>query len=104
MNILTIFLQETPSAGFGIQNMLFFLGIILIFYFFMIRPQTKRQKEERIFRESLGKGDKVHTIGGIHGIIVTLEENTVILKIDDTTKIRIEKSALRAAPAPAEKK
>ena len=104
MNILTILLQETPSPGFGPQQIFFFVGILLIFYFFMIRPQTKRQKEERIFKESLSKGDKVHTIGGIHGKIVTLEETSVILQIDDSTKIRIEKSALRAAPAPVEKK
>ena len=102
MELANILLQA--PGGSGMTQLIMFGAIGFIFYFFMIRPQTKRQKEERIFRESLGKGDKVHTIGGIHGKIVTMEETTVILQIDDTTKIRIEKSALRAAPAPVEPK
>ena len=108
MQLLTILLQDAGAGaggmGMGMGNMLFFLGIILIFYFFMIRPQTKKQKEERLFREALTKGDKVITIGGLHGKISALEEHTAILQVDDSTKIRVEKSALRAAPAPAEKK
>jgi preprotein translocase subunit YajC len=70
------------------------LVIMLIFYFFMIRPQVKRQKELRTFRESLAKGDKVVTTGGIYGKIVEIKDNTVIMQIDDNVNIRVDKAAI----------
>ena len=76
------------------MSMLPLLLIIVVFYFFMIRPQMKRQKEIRKFRESLAKGDKVVTNGGIHGIIAGLEEKTALLQISDNTKIKIDRSAI----------
>jgi preprotein translocase subunit YajC len=76
-------------------SIVFMLGIMLVMYFFMIRPQMQRQKKERIFREGLKKGDSVMTIGGIHGRIVTLEDKTALIEIDKDVKIRVEKVALR---------
>jgi len=68
-------------------------GMFVIMYFFMIRPQMKRQKEARKFREGLAKGDSVVTIGGIHGKIVDLNERTVLLAIDGA-KMRVERTAI----------
>lgn len=79
--------------------MSFFLligGMFLIMYFFMIRPQVKKQKDSKKFREGLAKGDKVVTIGGIHGKVVDMNDRTVLLQIDGA-KIRVEKSALNPA-------
>jgi len=70
------------------------LIIIVIFYFFMIRPQVKRQKELRKFRESLAKGDKVVTTGGIYGKIVEVKDNIVVMQIDNEVNIRVDKSAV----------
>ena len=67
--------------------------IVLIFYFFMIRPQMKKQKEQKKFREALKNGDKVVTIGGIHGKILEVTETNVLLSVDNG-KIRVEKSAI----------
>lgn len=104
MNHILILLQaETASPGGlgGMEQFLFFGGIIAIFYFFMIRPQQKKAKEERKFRESLSKGDKVVTIGGIHGQVESLDETSALVKVDSNTKLRFDKTALRPA-APAE--
>lgn len=67
--------------------------IVLIFYFFMIRPQMKKQKEQKKFKESLAVGDKVVTIGGIHGKILELGDTNVLLAVDNG-KLRVEKSAV----------
>lgn len=67
--------------------------IVLIFYFFMIRPQMKKQKEQKNFREALKVGDKVVTIGGVHGKILEVTDSNVLLSVDNG-KLRIEKSAI----------
>lgn len=68
--------------------------IIVVFYFFMIRPQMKKQKEIAAFRNSLQKGDKVVTTGGIYGKILEIKDNTVLLQVDDNVKLRVDKAAL----------
>ena len=72
--------------------------IFVIMYFFMIRPQKKRQKKIEDFRKSLGVGNQVVTAGGIHGTIREVNEanNTVVLEIDKNVKITIEKSSIYA--------
>lgn len=67
--------------------------MIIVFYFFLIRPQTKKQKELKKFRESLKPGDKIVTIGGIHGKILEIAESTILIQ-SDSSKLRIEKSAV----------
>jgi preprotein translocase subunit YajC len=68
--------------------------IIGIFYFLIIRPQNKKQKETRKMLEALKKGDKVVTIGGIHGTISSVKEKSVLLKVDDNVKIEFARSAI----------
>jgi len=84
-----------PTEGQSpLTSFLPLLLIIVIFYFFMIRPQMKRQKELRKYRESLQKGDKVITTGGIYGRVDGLKDNYVIVEIDKDVKIKIDKSAI----------
>ncbi|MFC0263079.1 preprotein translocase subunit YajC [Fontibacter flavus] len=89
-----ILLQADTS---GIMGQVFLFGsIILIMYFFMIRPQQKKQKETKTFLESIKKGDNVVTIGGIHAKIYSVEGDTVTLELDKGIKIKVEKSAISA--------
>lgn len=75
-------------------NIIFLVGIGVVIYFFMIRPQQKKQKEQRGFIESIKKGDMVVTIGGIHAKVFAVEDATVILEIDKGVKIKFEKTAI----------
>jgi preprotein translocase subunit YajC len=100
MNIQSILLfaqqQATggKSGGSG-YSMLIFLGLmIVVFYFFMIRPQQKKQKQVQQFRENLKKGDKIVTIGGIHGKITDVQDTTFTIEIGDGIKVTIEKAAV----------
>lgn len=68
--------------------------LIVVFWLFFIRPQSKRQKEEQKFRNELKKGDKVTTIGGFHGKIVEVKEHTFIVSLAPDTNVEIEKSAI----------
>ncbi|MGD1841278.1 MAG: preprotein translocase subunit YajC [Thermonemataceae bacterium] len=92
-----ILLQANTSSGTGgLANLLLIGGMIIVFYFFMIRPQQKRQKEQKKFRESLKVGSKVVTIGGMHGKIISMQEETIVLEVDRSTKLTFEKSAVSA--------
>jgi preprotein translocase subunit YajC len=70
------------------------LLIIVVFYFFMIRPQMKKAKDHKKFVAELKKGDKVITLSGIHGKIVDLNDTTFLIEVESGTKIRFEKSAV----------
>ncbi|MCQ2595660.1 MAG: preprotein translocase subunit YajC [Treponemataceae bacterium] len=78
----------------GLMSMLPILLIFVIFYFLLIRPQNKKQKETEKMIAALKKGDKVVTIGGIHGVVTSTKEKTVIVKVDDNTKIEFTRSAI----------
>ncbi|NOX87994.1 MAG: preprotein translocase subunit YajC [Calditrichaeota bacterium] len=86
------------GGGNPIMAFLPFILIIVIMYFLMIRPQSKRQKEKQKMLDALKKGDNVITMGGIHGKVVgfTDDNKTVILKIDDNVKVNVERSAITA--------
>jgi preprotein translocase subunit YajC len=86
--------SEGASGGFGMEQLIMFGAIGLVFYFFMIRPQMKKQKEAKQFKESLVKGSKIITIGGIHGKIVELKEETVVIEVEGGNKLKMEKSAI----------
>jgi preprotein translocase subunit YajC len=68
--------------------------ILVVFYFFFIRPQTKKNKELKKFREELKKGDKVVTIGGVHGKVLEIKDTTVVLEVGNQLKMTFEKSAI----------
>jgi preprotein translocase subunit YajC len=97
-NLLSILLMAPQSTGGNSQSSwLSFLPLILIvvvFYLFFIRPQMKRSKDQKKFRESLEKGQKVITIGGIHGRIVEIQDTTVTIEVEGQVRLRIEKSAV----------
>tara|TARA_B100000508_G_scaffold141095_1_gene146753 strand:- start:29812 stop:30096 length:285 start_codon:yes stop_codon:yes gene_type:complete len=80
--------------GGGSSQIIMLLLILGVFYFFMIRPQMKKQKELKKFRENLAVGDKVVTIGGIHGKILEVNDTNVLLSCEGSSKVRVEKSAL----------
>jgi len=94
MNIMTI-LQAAPAAQAGSQwSMWIMLALIfVVMWFFMIRPQRKQQKELQNFRDSLKKGDKVVTIGGIYGTVCEIKEGSVLIEVDNNVKIRVSKQA-----------
>lgn len=95
MNLLNnILLAATNGEGGGLTAFLPLILIIVVFYFFFIRPQLKKQKDARVYRESLKKGDKVITIGGIHGKITEVQEKTFTIEVAPDIKFRIEKSAV----------
>jgi len=99
------------SSGGGGQlvSLLVTFGlIIVIFYFLIIRPQSKKQKETKGMLEALKKGDKVVTAGGMRGSIHSLKEDTVVVKVDDNTKLEFNRSAISSVinpnrPAPKAK-
>jgi preprotein translocase subunit YajC len=82
--------------GQGANGIVMMLLIVVVFYFFMIRPQMKKQKELKKFRENLKVGDKVVTIGGVHGKILELTDTTVLIN-SEGSKIRFEKSAISSS-------
>lgn len=94
MNFL-VFLQQPAGAGTGNWSFLVMMGLIfVVMYFFMIRPQQKKQKELIKFRSSLAKGDKVITAGGIYGKVVEISDNYVFIEIDSNVKIKVDKSSI----------
>ena len=77
-----------------LPQILMFAAIGFVFYFFMIRPQQKKQKDQQKFINDIKKGDEVVTIGGMHGKVSEISDNYVILDVDRGTKIKFEKSAI----------
>lgn len=87
----------TGAAGGGASSwsMLIVMPlIILVFYFLVMRPQNKKQKEAKKMLESLRKGDRIVTIGGLRGTVVSVKDDAVVLKVDDNTKLEYSKSAV----------
>jgi preprotein translocase subunit YajC len=102
MNLLTIFLFGPPADGQQGSSIMSFLPLILImvvFYFFFIRPQMKKAKDQRKYREALKKGDKIITVGGIHGKIADVNETTLLIEVEGGNKLLIEKSAVVMDPS-----
>lgn len=90
--MLNIILQQQPQSSIG--TWIIFPAMILIFYFFMIRPQQKKAKEQRKFIDEIKTGDYVVTIGGAHGYIAELDGDTFILEVEKGGRIRFNKSAI----------
>ena len=99
-DLLTILLmapQQEGGEGSGWMSFLPLILIIVVFYFFFIRPQMKKSKDQKKFRASIQKGQKVLTIGGIHGRIVEMQETTVTLEVENGVRFRVEKSAIASS-------
>ena len=101
MNTHFILLADSPGGDIFGSPIILLVGMFIIMYFFMIRPQMKKQKEAKSFREALSKGDKVVTIGGIHGTILEINEANVLIQVE-TGKMRVDKAALSANNASSE--
>ncbi|QKG58437.1 preprotein translocase subunit YajC [Hymenobacter sp. BRD128] len=101
MTFLTLLLQA-PASGSGIMQLIFPAAIGLVLYFFMIRPQQRKTSEAKAFRESLVKGTRVVTIGGLHGLLVEVGPETVLLEVERGQRLRFDRSAIaRVAGSPA---
>ncbi len=95
MSDLLLVLLMAPKEGENpLISLLPLVLVIIVFYFFMIRPQMKKQKELRKFREGVKKGDKIITIGGIYGKVVEVADATVIIEVEGKQRLKIDKSAL----------
>jgi preprotein translocase subunit YajC len=98
--VLPLLLGAPQGAGAGggpssmISTFVPFILIIGIFYFLIIRPQNKKQKETQKMLSALKKGDKIITVGGVHGVISTVRESSVVVKVDENTKIEFSRSAI----------
>ncbi|SEI79061.1 protein translocase subunit yajC [Dyadobacter koreensis] len=91
---LSILLQAAGGSQAMIYQVVMWVGIIGVFYFFMIRPQQKKQKEQKELLNSIKKGDQVVTIGGIHARVYNVEETLVTLELDKGVKLTVDKAAI----------
>ncbi len=96
MTILSNMILLGATGGGNYMTFLFLGGTMLIFYFFFIRPQSQKAKQQRKFLEDLKKGDKVVTAGGIHGKILKVDETTMLVEVDSNVKMRFDKSVISA--------
>jgi len=91
-------LMASPSGGAEGGNpmgmLLPLVAVLVIFWFFMIRPQAKRQKELKKFRDSLQKGDSIVTAGGIYGKVVSVKDFQIVIQVDENTKLTVDKSSV----------
>ena len=92
--MFTVLQAAAQPQGGGWTMWVMLALIFVVMWFFMIRPQRKQQKELQNFRDSLAKGDKVVTIGGIFGTVVEVKEDSVLMEVDNGVKIRVSKQAI----------
>lgn len=96
---------QAAAGGADYSGIIMIVGLILVFYFLMIRPQQKKQKEIRKFREGLKKGDNIITAGGIHGKIKEVKDDSFLVSVSDNTVLRIDKgSVYPPQPTPRSRK
>lgn len=92
---LSILLMSSPGGESNPMTSIIFLILIFgVFWLFMIRPQMKKQKAQAKFKDSIGKGDKIITIGGVHGKIIEVGETTFIIEVEGQNRLKIEKTAV----------
>ena len=94
--IFMLTLQQTATQGNAFMQFLPLILIVIVFWFFMIRPQMKRQKELKKYRDELKKGDKVITAGGIYGVVKEIKETTLLIEVDGNVTLRIDKNMVVA--------
>lgn len=104
MSTLNSILLQSAGAGGGLSSMLMIVAMIAIFYFVMIRPQSKKQKELKRQREAMQKGDRVVTAGGIHGRIRNIKQNTIMVEVAPGMELEFDKASIYPAGEPAQEK
>ena len=97
-DLLNMMLMGTPpgggQGGGSYQSIIMLVLIVVVFYFFMIRPQVRRQKELKNFRESLKKGDRIITTGGIYGKINNISDNIITIDVGNNVTMKVDKNAV----------
>jgi preprotein translocase subunit YajC len=99
VTILAMFLMAQPQGGGSttdslVSTLIMFAVIIGIFYFMILRPQQKRQKERQKMLDAVKKGDKVVTAGGLHGTVAGLDDKTILLQVAENVKMKFDRSAV----------
>jgi len=102
MNVLNVLLMAPQGGGESnpYSGMIMMVLLIGVFYFFFIRPQQKKAKETKKFREALKKGDKVVTIGGIHGKVLEISDTTVTIEVEGQGRLKLNKDAVNPFDEP----
>lgn len=93
---------QATAAGADYSGIIMIVALIAVFYFLMIRPQQKKQKEIRKFREGLKKGDNIITAGGIHGKIKEIKDDSFLISVSDNCVLRIDKGSVYPSAADAQ--
>jgi len=91
---ILLFMPSEGEEGGGIMSFLPLILIVIVFYLFFIRPQMRKSKEQKKFRENIKKGDKIITIGGIHGKILEIKDNQILIDAGNQVKLTLDKSAV----------
>ncbi|MEM1043783.1 MAG: preprotein translocase subunit YajC [Bacteroidota bacterium] len=92
---LSFFLLQVAPEGGGLVGLLLpFLLVFVVFYFFIIRPQKKREDTRKAMISAVKKGDRIVTIGGVHATVTKVDENSVLAQVDDNVKLRFDKNAV----------
>lgn len=87
-------LLQASGQGSNFSSLILLAGVAIVFYFFMIRPQQKKQKDQKKFLEEIQRGDQVVTIGGIHGKILSVEDDKVVIEVDKGVKLVVLKGSI----------
>ncbi|MCC3376933.1 preprotein translocase subunit YajC [Cohnella sp. REN36] len=99
-----LYLADNAGGSSLLMTLLPFVLMFVIFYFLLIRPQQKKSKDRNSMLRALKKGDKVTTIGGLHGSIDQITDDTIVLKVNDVTKLTFERSAINNVTARSQEK
>ena len=94
LNTIILMMGQGEGKGGGMQTIIMMVAIVGIFYFFMIRPQMKKRKEQAIFRNEMKKGDKVMTMGGIHGKVSQIKDDSVVIEVEGQGRLKVLKDAI----------
>ncbi|MFO8030206.1 MAG: preprotein translocase subunit YajC [Cyclonatronaceae bacterium] len=92
--LFLLFLTDPEGGGSGFTSLIFLAAIFLVFYLFIIRPQSKKQKEIQNKVSEMKKGDKVVTSGGVIGIVASIEDDSIMMEIDKDVKVKLLKNAI----------
>jgi preprotein translocase subunit YajC len=87
-------MPQSGGGGGSASTLIIFAAIFGIFYFMIVRPQQKKQKDRAALLNSIQRGDKIITIGGMHGTVIGVEDKTILVQATDTVKLKFEKSAV----------